>query len=88
MFVLYLGAFVRIFLDILSFLIIVRVLLSWFPNRPHHAVFDFILETTQPVMRVARKITPKIGMLDLSPVIALLALDLLKTLLLALLSNL
>ncbi len=88
MLVLYLGAFVRIFLDILSFLIIVRVLLSWFPNRPHHAAFDFIIETTQPVMRVARKITPRIGMLDLSPVIALLALDLLKTLFLALLSNL
>lgn len=86
MLIFYLGTFVRIFFDILSFLIIVRVLLSWFPNRPHNALFDFIFEVTTPVLRVARKITPRLGMIDLSPIIALLALDLLRTLILALLS--
>lgn len=87
MLIVYLGTFIRIFFDILSFLIIVRVLLSWFPNRPHNALFDFIFEVTTPVLRVARKVTPRIGMIDLSPIIALIALDLIRTLLMALLSS-
>lgn len=82
---LYLAEFIKIFFDILSFLIIVRVLLSWFPHRPHNAFFDFIVDATNPVMRLARKITPPLGMLDLSPVIALLAISLLRSLLLSLL---
>ena len=83
---LYLGAFIKIFFDILSFLIIVRVLLSWFPNRPHHALFDFIIEVTNPVLNAAKRVTPRLGMIDLSPIIALVALDLFRTLLLTLLS--
>ncbi len=86
MLIVYLGAFIKIFFDILSFLIIVKVLMSWFPHRPHNAVFDFITEVTNPVLSLAKKVTPPIGMIDLSPIIALVALDLLKTLLLALLN--
>jgi len=82
----YLGAFIRIFFDILSFLIIVRVLLSWFPNRPHNALFTFIYDATSPVLNFFKRIIPPIGMIDISPIVALLALDLLRTLLLALLN--
>lgn len=88
MLIVYLAEFVKIFFNILSFLIIVRVLMSWFPHRPHNRLFDFITDATNPVMRLARKITPPIGMLDLSPVIALLAISLLQTLLLSLLASL
>lgn len=85
MFFLYLGAFVKIFFDILSFLITVRVLLSWFPNRPHNALFDFLFDVTNPILRLAKRITPPMGMIDLSPIVALLAIELIQTLLLALL---
>ena len=86
MFLTYLGAFVKIFFDIYSFLIIVRVLMSWFPNRPHNVLFDFLFEVTNPVMHFARRIIPPIGMIDISPIVVLLALDLLKSLLLSFLN--
>jgi YggT family protein len=84
MFVIYFTAFIRILFDLLSFLIIVRVLMSWFPQRPHNSFFDFIIDVTNPVMDLAKKITPPLGMIDISPIIALFALDLLKMIILAL----
>ncbi len=86
MLILYLAAFIKIFFDILSFLVIVRVLLSWFPHRPHQGFFDLIFEITDPILGLAKKIIPPLGMVDLSPIIVLFALNLLKSLLLALFS--
>ncbi len=83
---LYIGAFVKIFFNLLSFLIIVRVLLSWFPRRPHNALFDFIFDVTRPVLNLAKRVIPPIGMIDLSPIVALIALDILQTIILALLN--
>lgn len=82
----YLAAFIKIFFDVFSFLIIVRVLLSWFPNRPYNALVEFIYDVTNPIMHFAKRIIPPIGMIDISPLIVLFALDIIKTLLLSLLS--
>lgn len=82
----YLGAFIKIFFDLLTFLITVRVLLSWFPNRPHNALFDIIFDVTNPILRIAKRITPPLGMIDISPIVALLALYFIQSILLSLLS--
>jgi len=82
----YLGTFVKIFCDIFSFLIVVRVLMSWFPNRPRNALFDFIFDVTNPILRFFKKFIPPIGMIDISPIVVLFAIDLLKMILLALLN--
>jgi len=84
--IVYLGAFIKIFFDLLSFLITVRVLLSWFPNRPHNALFDVIFDVTNPIMRIAKSITPSLGMIDISPIVALLAIYLIQSILLVMLS--
>ena len=84
----YLGVFVKIFFDLLSFLILVRVVLSWMQgHHTHNGLTRFVTEVTDPVMNVARKITPRLGMIDLSPVIALVALDLIRSLLLYLIGK-
>ena len=85
MFVNYLAAFIKIFINIYSFLIIVRALMSWFPHRPHNALFNFIFDVTDPVINFAKKIIPPIGMFDVSVIVVILALDLLQSLLLQLL---
>ena len=60
--------------------------MSWFPNRPHNAIFDFIVDVTDPVMRMARRFIPPVGMLDISVIVLLIFLDILKTLIISLLS--
>ena len=56
-------------------LIFVRIILSWVRHNPYMPVFRFIYEITEPYLRVFRRIIPPIGMIDLSPIVALLALQ-------------
>ena len=63
-------------------LILIRVLISWVPRMPYNralrAVLDFITETTDPYINLFRRILPPIGgggfALDLSPMIAIIVL--------------
>jgi len=79
--IVFLIAFVQILSEILSFLIFARVILSWFNPRPNRFT-EFIYYSTEPIMVLAKKITPKLGMIDISPIVALLGLNIVTALLL------
>ena len=83
---LFIVELINIFFEILSFLIIARVILSWFRTSVSGSIFQLIIDCTDPILNLAKKITPNIGMLDLSPIIALIGLDLIKWILFQLLS--
>jgi YggT family protein len=63
-------------------LILVRILLSWIPRMPYnpvlHAVVTFVHDVTDPYLRLFRRILPPLGAggfgLDLSPIIAIIVL--------------
>lgn len=62
-------------------LIILNVLLSWvqqFRPLPYNlalrAVIGFIEESTEPFLNVFRRVIPRIGPIDISPLLALLVL--------------
>lgn len=69
-------------------LILVRILLSWIPRMPYNptlrAVVDFVHEVTDPYLNIFRRILPPVGgggfALDLSPIIALFVLYILRAL--------
>ncbi|MDF9408772.1 MAG: YGGT family protein [Pelotomaculum sp. PtaB.Bin013] len=61
-----------------SYLIIIRIFLSWIRHNPYQPVFRFIYEVTDPYLRFFRKIVPPFGPLDFSPIVALIALQLLQ----------
>jgi uncharacterized protein YggT (Ycf19 family) len=87
MFQSYLAEFISIFTQILIFAIFARVVLSWLRVPPRGFLFVLIVESTEPILSTFRKIIPPIGgVLDLSPLFAFLALDLLRSLLLRLLA--
>ena len=68
-------------------LIIVYVLMSWL--RPSGVLLDVyrtLGTIVEPWIGIFRKIVPSIGMLDISPIVALIALQLLRSLLFRLLS--
>ncbi|MEO1447390.1 MAG: YggT family protein, partial [Cyanobacteria bacterium J06635_11] len=57
-------------------LLIVRILLSWFPNIDwSNPVFSTISQLTDPYLNLFRSIIPPIGGLDLSAILAILALQ-------------
>lgn len=74
-----------IVLSLLQFyqiLIIVYVLMSWF--RPSGVLFDIyrtLGTIVEPWLGIFRRVVPTVGMLDISPIVALIALQLLGSLL-------
>lgn len=67
-------------------LILIRVLISWVPRMPYNpvlrSVLDFVTQTTDPYLNLFRRIIPPIGGggfgLDLSPMIGLVVLFVLR----------
>ena len=81
----YIASFLNIITELIFWLILVRVVLSWFPVSDNRFT-DFIRNVTEPFLALARLVTPKLGMIDISPLIALLGIQLIRTLLIMLLN--
>ncbi|MGB9661337.1 MAG: YggT family protein [Moorellaceae bacterium] len=72
---------VKISFEVLQWLIIARVFLSFIPHDAYHPVFRFIYETTEPVLAFFRRLLPRTSLpLDFSPLVAILALQLIEQL--------
>ncbi len=74
--------------DLYVLLIIVRAVLSWVNLSPYHPAVRFVYRTTEPVLGSIRRFIPPIAGLDLSPLIAIIALIFVKDLILSALYNL
>ena len=60
-------------------LIILRIFLSWIPNIDwYQQPYKFISSLTDPFLGIFRGIIPPIGMLDISPIVALILLQILQ----------
>lgn len=75
----------RLFL-LVYVLLIVRVVLSWVPNVNYsHPVVQFIHRVTSPILDPIRRVVPSMGGLDLSPLVAILLLQLIQQVIMGLL---
>lgn len=59
----------------LYFLIAIRVLLSWFPVDPFNEVVRAVYALTDPVLSLFRRLPLQIGVIDISPILAFLAIS-------------
>lgn len=82
----YLALGVRILFIFLTTAIIIRVVLSWFQVDRHNALFAVIHDIADPILDVFKRVIPPIGMFDISPMVALFALNFLEWLLLSLIN--
>jgi YggT family protein len=63
-------------IEIYSFVIFARVLITWVPNLdPYHPAVQFLRQITDPVLEPARKLIPSIGMIDISPIVVMIVLQ-------------
>lgn len=60
--------------QLMAFAIFARAILSWFPIDRGGPVFQFLDSVTDPVLEPLRKIIPPIGMIDITPMVAMLLL--------------
>ncbi|MDP3732096.1 MAG: YggT family protein [Candidatus Omnitrophota bacterium] len=70
-----------VLLTILYWLILIRVLISWVNPDPDNQIVQFLYKVTEPILNPIRKILPfsfKLS-IDISPIIAFLAIIFLKS---------
>ena len=73
--------FVRVLFFILQFAIIIRALMSWFNPSPDNPIARIVYEITEPVLGPLRRIIPRIGMIDISPIVAILLMQVIESVL-------
>jgi YggT family protein len=67
--------FISTLIYILNFAIIIRALMSWFNPSPENPIVRFVIEITEPVLAPLRRIVPRIGMMDITPIVAILLMN-------------
>ncbi len=73
---------IELVINIFFFGILIQVILSWVSPGNYNPATALLYSLTAPVMRPAQKLLPPMGGLDLSPMLVMIALILLKMLLL------
>jgi YggT family protein len=70
---------IGLFFDILIWMLFARIIISWLPHNPQNAIIRLLYEGTEPILSPFRKIVPKSSLpVDLSPLIALIVLQVLR----------
>jgi YggT family protein len=64
-------------LRLLTFAIIGRALLSWFDPMGRWPISRVLHDVTEPIIAPIRQVIPSLGMFDISPIVALLLLQVL-----------
>ena len=73
---------------ILYFLLVIRIVLSWFPVDPYSSVVMTLYSVTDPLLAAFRKIPLRVGAIDFTPMLAFLALTFLDHFVVGILSRL
>ncbi len=75
--------FVDLLFQALIFAIIARALLSWFNLGPSHPLVRILYDLTEPILAPLRRVIPMIGMIDITPIVAIILLQVIQSLLLS-----
>lgn len=73
--------FISTLFFILQFAIIIRALMSWFNPSPDNPIVRLVIEITEPVLAPLRRIVPRIGMIDITPIVAILLMNVIEMML-------
>ena len=69
------------FLLVMQFAIIGRAILSWFDRTGQNPLSRVLIQITEPIVSPIRQIMPRTGFIDLSPMIAIFAIIIVRQML-------
>lgn len=70
----FLSTFLRFLLIAVELLILGRVLVSWVDPTGRTPVGAFLITATEPILAPVRRLLPRTGMIDFTPLVVLLVL--------------
>jgi YggT family protein len=76
-----LVSIIDLIFTVLTIAVIGRALLSWFDPGMRSTIARLLVDVTEPIVGPIRRVVPSVGMLDISPIIALILLQILRRLL-------
>ena len=65
-------------IDLYSLIVFVAVILSWFQLPYDNPVVQIVNRLTEPLLQPIRRVLPTMGRMDLSPIVLLVGLQMLK----------
>ena len=68
--------FIRIVCEVLTIAIILRAILSWFSLSPTNRLVIILNRFTEPILAPLRRIIPRAGVIDFTPLVAIILLQL------------
>jgi YggT family protein len=68
------GDIIALLLQLLVFAIIIRALLSWVRPDPGNPIVQALDAITEPILQPLRQIVPRVGMIDITPMVAIIVL--------------
>jgi|YNPNPStandDraft_1061719.scaffolds.fasta_scaffold139016_2 YggT family protein len=71
----FLVYFIRLLFTAINLAILARVILSWLRVDPYSPAVQLIYQITEPILGPFRRVVPPIGMIDISPIVALIVLE-------------
>lgn len=74
--------------QLLYWLLMARIIISWLPVDPYSGIVQFLNQVTDPILLPFRKIPLQIGVLDLTPLLAFVVLYFLNNVLVRILVGL
>ncbi len=75
---------IEMFFNIVFLLILVRILLSFLPQFRSNQIAEMVFGITEPILGPFQRLIPPIGMIDISPMVALIVLSIVEQVLLSL----
>ena len=80
--------FVKYLFNFYEYSMLAYILTSWFPQIKNNFIVEFLEAILEQYIKILRKIIPPFGMLDISPIAALVVLSVIENLIIALLFKL
>lgn len=68
-------SFVNLLFTIYSFMIIIYILMSWIPALQESKFGEILAKFVEPYLSIFRRFIPPIGMIDISPIVAIFLLS-------------
>ena len=72
-------------LNIYSFILLARVLMTWIPNLDYsNPIVKFLFQATEPVLKPIRNALPQTGGIDFSPIVVFILISVITRMLITL----
>jgi len=70
-----------LFFNLLWICVLIRALLSWVQPDPRNPIVQALDFVTEPILQPLRQVVPRIGMIDITPMVAIVVLSLIAQML-------